>query len=169
MQYQNIPTVRLLIIAEILGLIAAELLPGRAAAFKCVSSHRKRSTTRQLLDVARSLAVPRQDGGKLVLFETSYGVRRYLEPSLRCFLPRCFFSPYKIPIQKTKPRISAIISSRTVAVVSYCLSHCGFEGGNIPSAWNSNRLWTEKYTRTGSTGTETVKYQVVRGTSLLSV
>ena len=58
---------------------------------------RKRSTTRQLLDIARSLAVPRQDGGKLVLFETSYGVRRCLEPSLRCFLPRCFFSPYKSP------------------------------------------------------------------------
>ena len=33
----------------------------------------KRSTTRQLLDIARSLAFPRQDGGKLVLFETSYG------------------------------------------------------------------------------------------------
>ena len=48
-------------------------------------SHGKRSTTRQLLDIARYLAVPRQDGGKLVLFETSYGVRRCLEPSLRCF------------------------------------------------------------------------------------
>ena len=36
MQYENIPTVQLLIIAEILGLIAAELLPGRAAAFKRV-------------------------------------------------------------------------------------------------------------------------------------
>ena len=73
---------------------------------------RKRSTTRQLLDIARSLAVPRQDGGKLVLFETSYGVRRCLEPSLRCFLPRCFFSPYKFPIQKTGA-LEAMGASRT--------------------------------------------------------
>jgi hypothetical protein len=36
-------------------------------------------------------------------------------------------------------------------------------------AINSNRLRTEKCTHTGSTGTETVKYQVVSGTSLLSV
>ena len=34
MQYENIPTVRLQIIAGILGLIAAELLADRAAAFK---------------------------------------------------------------------------------------------------------------------------------------
>ena len=39
-----------------------------------------------------------------------------------------------------KPRISAIISSRTVAIISYCMSHCGFEGGNIPSDWNSISL-----------------------------
>ena len=67
----------------------------------CKLTPRKRSTTRQLLDVARSLAVPRQDSELQVLFETSYGVRRCLEPSLRCFLPRCFLSPYKFPIQKT--------------------------------------------------------------------
>ena len=59
----------------------------------------KRSTTRQLLDIARGLAVPRQDRRKQVLFETSYGVRRCLEPSLRCFLPPCVLSPYKSPIQ----------------------------------------------------------------------
>ena len=58
MQYENIPTVQLLIIAEILGLIAAELLPGRAAAFKRVWRHKKRSTTRQLLGLAPNFAVP---------------------------------------------------------------------------------------------------------------
>ena len=101
MQYENIPTVRLLIIAEIYGLPDAELSCSVQICNFSRHSSRKRSTTRQLLDIARSLAVPRQDGGKLVLFETSYGVRRCLEPSLRCFLPRCFFSPYKSAIQKT--------------------------------------------------------------------
>ena len=101
MQYENIPTVRLLIIAEILGFIAAELRHSVQICNFSRHSSRKRSTTRQLLDVAANLAVPRQDSELQVLFETSYGVRRYLEPSLRCFLPRCFFSPYKFPIQKT--------------------------------------------------------------------
>ena len=40
MQYEIIATVRLLIIAEILGLIAAELLPGRVAAF-CIQMRRQ--------------------------------------------------------------------------------------------------------------------------------
>ena len=79
MQYQNIPTVRLLIIAEILGLIAAELLPGRAAAFKCVWSHRKRSTTRQLLDIARNFSVPRPAAAKLMLIDARYVFSRCLE------------------------------------------------------------------------------------------
>ena len=43
------------------------------------------------------------------------------------------------------PYISAIITSRTVAIISYCMSHCGFEGGNIPSDWNSIPLGNEKY------------------------
>ena len=68
-----------------------------------------------------------------------------------------------------RPYIPAIISSRTVPVISYCMSHCGFEGGNILSAWNSNRLRTEKCTGTGNTSTGTVKYQVVHGTSFPSV
>ena len=38
MRYEINATVRLLIIAEILGLIAAELLPGHVAAFKCVGA-----------------------------------------------------------------------------------------------------------------------------------
>ena len=101
MQYENIATVRLLIIAEIYGLPDAELSCSVQICNFSRHSSRKRSTTRQLLDIAPNLAVPRQDGGKQMLFETSYGVRRYLEPSLRCFLPRCFFSPYKFPIQKT--------------------------------------------------------------------
>ena len=67
MQYENIPTVQLLIIAEILGLIAAELLPGRAAAFKRVWRHRKRSTTRQLLDIAPNCSVPRPAAAQLML------------------------------------------------------------------------------------------------------
>ena len=87
MQYEIIATVRLVIIAEILGLIAAELRRSVQICNFSRHSSRKRSTTRQLLDIAPSLAVPRQDGRKQVLFETSYGVRRYLEPSLRCFLP----------------------------------------------------------------------------------
>ena len=80
MQYEIIATVRLVIIAEIYGLTDAEL-----CAHSNLQNPGKRSTTRQLLDVAPNLAVPRQDGGKQMLFETSYGVRRYLEPSLRCF------------------------------------------------------------------------------------
>ena len=90
---------RLLIIAQILGFIAAELRRSVQICNFSRHSSRKRSTTRQLLDIARSLAVPRQDRGKLMLFETSYGARRCLEPLLRCFLPRCFSSPYKCPIQ----------------------------------------------------------------------
>ena len=66
MQYENIPTVRLLIIAEILGFIAAELRHSVQICNFSRHSSRKRSTTRQLLDIARSLAVPRQDGGKLM-------------------------------------------------------------------------------------------------------
>ena len=87
MQYEIIATVRLVIIAEIYGLTDAELRRSVQICNFSRHSSRKRSTTRQLLDIAPSLAVPRQDGRKQVLFETSYGVRRYLEPSLRCFLP----------------------------------------------------------------------------------
>ena len=112
MQYEIIATVRLVIIAEILGLIAAELRRSFQICNFSRHSSRKRSTTRQLLDVALNLAVPRQDSELQVLFETSYGVRRYLEPSLRCFLPRCFFSPYKFPIQKTGA-LEAMRASRT--------------------------------------------------------
>ena len=79
MQYQNIPTVRLLIIAEILGLIAAELLPGRAAAFKRVWRHRKRSTTRQLLDIAPNCSVPRPAAAQLMLIDARYVFSRCLE------------------------------------------------------------------------------------------
>ena len=79
MQYEIIATVRLVIIAEILGLIAAELLPGRVAAFKCVWSHRKRSTTRQLLDIARSCSVPRPAAAKLMLIDARYVISRCLE------------------------------------------------------------------------------------------
>ena len=78
MQYEIIATVRLVIIEEILGLIAAELRRSVQICNFSRHSSRKRSTTRQLLDVAANLAVPRQDGRKQVLFETSYGVRRYL-------------------------------------------------------------------------------------------
>ena len=53
-----------------------------------------------------------------------------------------------------KPRISAIISSHTVGIFSYCMSHCRFEGGNIPSDWNSIPVGNEKCIFT-------VKYQVV--------
>ena len=61
-----------------------------------------------------------------------------------------------------KPRISAIISSCTVGTFSYCMSHCRSEGGNIPSDWNSIPVGNEKCI-------STVKYQVVRDTSLPSV
>ena len=130
MQYENIPTVRLMIIAEIYGLTDAEL----RAHSNLQPPPGKRSTTRQLLDVARSLAVPRQDGGKQVLFETSYGVRRYLEPSLRCF-------SLDAPLPHTNPHTNDRRSggSRTAG-----------QGG------------AEKCT-------ETVKYQVVRGTSFTKV
>ena len=47
-----------------------------------------------------------------MLFEPSYGVRRCLEPSLRCFLPRCFFSPYKSAIQMAA-LLEAMCASRT--------------------------------------------------------
>ena len=79
MQYEIIATVRLLIFAEILGLIAAELLPGRVAAFKCVWSHRKRSTTRQLLGLARNYSVPRPAAAKLMLIDARYVISRCLE------------------------------------------------------------------------------------------
>ena len=105
MQYENIPTVRLLIIAEILGFIAAELLPGRAAV--------------QMR-------------------------------SIFCRFECCWSS--------VSPYISAIITSRTVGIFSYCMSHCRFEGGNIPSDWNSIPLGNEK-------SIYTVEYQVVRATS----
>ena len=56
MQYEIIATVRLVIIAEILGLIAAELRRSVQICNFSRHSSRKRSTTRQLLDIARSLA-----------------------------------------------------------------------------------------------------------------
>ena len=84
MQYEIIATVRLLIIAEILGLIAAELLPGRVAAFKCVWSHRKRSTTRQLLGLARNYSVPRPAAAKLMLIDARYVISRCLEALQIC-------------------------------------------------------------------------------------
>ena len=115
MQYEIIATVRLVIIAEILGLIAAELRRSVQICNFSRHSSRKRSTTRQLLDIARSLAVPRQDGGKQVLFETSYGVRRYLEPSLRCF-------SLDAPLPHTNPHTngSAPGGSRTAGLGGAC-------------------------------------------------
>ena len=79
MQYEMTGTVRLLIIAEILGLIAAELLLGRAAAFKCVWRHRKRSTTRQLLGLAANCSVPRPAAAQLMLIDARYVFSRCLE------------------------------------------------------------------------------------------
>ena len=61
MQYEIIATVRLVIIAEILGLIAAELRHSVQICNFSRHSSRKRSTTRQLLDIARNLASNRDD------------------------------------------------------------------------------------------------------------
>ena len=78
MQYEITATVRLLIIAEIYGLTDAEL----PAAFKSATNPQETVDHAPAVGCSSycSLAVPRQDGGKLVLFETSYGVRRCLEP-----------------------------------------------------------------------------------------
>ena len=97
----------------------------------CKKPPGKRSTTRQLLDVAPNLAVPRQDGGKQMLFETSYGVRRCLEPSLRCFSLRCVFSPYKFPIQKTGA-LEAMRASRTCGLGG-ARAHLTRAGRLVPS------------------------------------
>ena len=64
MHYENIPTVRLLIIAEIYGLTAAEL----SCSVQICKIHRKSrgetARARQLLDLAPGFSCPRQDGGK---------------------------------------------------------------------------------------------------------
>ena len=58
MQYEIIANVRLVIIAEILGLIAAELLPGRVAAFKCVWELRQDQPAKSRSRSAQSRYVP---------------------------------------------------------------------------------------------------------------
>ena len=120
MHYENIPTVRLLIIAEIYGLTAAELSCSVQICKIRPQSRGETARARQLLDLASIFSCSVHDGGILMLFETSDGVRRCLEPSLRCFLPPCVLSPYKSPIQMAAPPTGGLGGARAHLTRAQC-------------------------------------------------